>query len=235
MNLEAQPRPAATISLVAGISIVVLGCLFFLSNLGWISGHIIWKLSPLILVAIGGAKIRQRKGEVTVGPVLLVVVGLVLVLRNFGLGSLDDMIPSLILVALGIFIITHSLKRQRQVPQHLTASQDFVQGTAIFGGVKRRVSTLNLQGGELTAIFGGFECDLREARLEGQARLDIFVLFGGGELLVPEGWDVVVRATSLFGAVDDKTRPAAAQEGVTRPTLVITGLTLFGGIDIKHS
>lgn len=235
MNLEAQPRPAATISLVAGISIVVLGCLIFLSNLGWIHGYIVWKLWPLVLVAIGGAKLYQRKGEAGVGPILLVGLGLLLLLHNFELASLDSMIAPLIMVALGIFIITHSLKRQRQVPQHLSTSQDFVQGTAIFGGVKRRVSTLNLQGGELTAIFGGFECDLREARLEGQARLDIFVLFGGGELLVPEGWDVVVRTTSLFGAVDDKTRSAQPQEGVTRPTLLITGLTLFGGIDIKHS
>ncbi len=235
MNPETQSRPVASASLVAGISIVILGSLLFLSNLGWISGHIIGKLWPLILIAIGGVKIIQRRGEPNIGPILLIGLGCLLLLHNFHLAHIEDVIGPIIVMAVGIFIVTQALKKQRQVPQHLQGSQDFVQGTAIFGGFKRRVLTHNFQGGEITAIFGGFEADLREAKLEGQVRLDTFVLFGGGELLVPEDWDVVIRATALFGHIEDKTRHHLPTEGYPRPTLVITGQTLFGGMEIKHA
>lgn len=235
MNSETQSTHRHSASLVAGISIVVLGSLLFLGNLGWISSHLIWKLWPLILIAIGAAKIYQKRGEAHVGPVLLIGLGVILILRNFHLANLEDVIGPLILVAVGIFIITNALKRQRQVPDHLSQSQDFFQGTAIFGGFKRRLQSQNFQGGELTAIFGGFEGDLREAHLDGQARLDTFVLFGGGELLVPETWEVVIRATALFGSIEDKTRHQLPTDGQPRPTLVITGMALFGGVEIKHA
>lgn len=235
MTPELHPRPVASASLVAGIVIVLLGSLLFLANLGWISGHIVWRLWPIILIALGGAKLYQRRGQAGVGSILLVGLGVILLLHNFNVGRLDDMLGPLIMIGIGIFVITHALKRQRQVPQHLAASQDFLQGTAIFGGFKRRVLTQGFQGGEITAIFGGFEGDLREARLEGQARLDTFVLFGGGELLVPEGWEVVVKATALFGHIEDKTRHSLPSDGSARPTLIVTGMALFGGIEIKHA
>jgi hypothetical protein len=235
MNSEQQPRVAASASLIVGICIVLLGSLLFLSNLGWVSSHIVWKLSPLVLVIIGGAKLYQRRGEPNIGPIFLIGLGCLLLLRNFHLASIEDIIGPLFVIGAGIFIVTQALKKQRQVPQHLLGSQDFVQGTAIFGGFKRRVLTQNFQGGEITAIFGGFEADLREAKLEGQVRLDAFVLFGGGELLVPEDWDVVIRATALFGHIEDKTRHHLPTDGAPRPTLIITGQALFGAMEIKHA
>ncbi|MCC6514499.1 MAG: hypothetical protein IT187_10825, partial [Geothrix sp.] len=119
------------------------------------------------------------------------------------------------------------------VPPELARSEDFLQGTAIFGGFKRRVLTQAFKGGELTAIFGGYEVDLRQAALEsGQARIDVFVLFGGGEIRVPEGWEVANRATAIAGALSDSTHhgPTTVED---RPRLVITGLILFGGTEVK--
>jgi hypothetical protein len=64
------------------------------------------------------------------------------------------------------------------------------------------------------------------------ARMDVFVLLGGGEIRVPEGWDVTINVSAIGGAVDDKraTLPTTEEH---RPKLLITGTVLFGGIEVK--
>jgi hypothetical protein len=116
----------------------------------------------------------------------------------------------------------------------LQQSEHFAQGTAILSGFKNRVMSRSFKGGELTAIFGGFELDLRQAVMDGNsARVDLFVLFGGGEIRVPEGWDVVVQASAIAAGIDNKAAMLPV-EGENRPKLVITGILLFGGAEIKR-
>ncbi|HJW33364.1 MAG TPA: DUF5668 domain-containing protein [Holophagaceae bacterium] len=230
-------KPASTSpQLILGAGIVILGCLLFLSNLGFVRSHFIWKLWPLVLVALGAARLIQKpEGRSPVGGYILCGLGTLLLLNNFDLGRFEDLIGPIIIVAVGILLVNHALRRQRDVPQHLMSSEDFLSGSAIFGGVERRLATSNFQGGELTSMFGGFEADLSRAQMTGSARIDVFVLFGGAELRVPEGWDVSVRATAALGGIEDKTHhgPTPVEGQEPRPRLVITGLVLFGGLEIK--
>lgn len=234
MNPSPDPKAPSPFSpkLVLGVAIIVMGLLLTLDNLGLVEAHIFFRLWPLILVAVGVAKLRQE-GSSGTGAWVLIFAGAFILLANFGHLHLTDTFGPLLIVALGIFLVTRALKQSRGVPPDLARSDDFLQGTAIFGGFKRRVLTQALRGGELTAIFGGFDVDLRHAALaENQARLDVFVLFGGGEVKVPEGWEIANRATSIMGSVGDSTyHGGEAREG--RPRLVLTGLTLFGGVEVK--
>lgn len=235
MNAPVEPKAPSPFSpkLVVGVAIIVAGLVLTLDNLGLVEAHVLFKLWPLVLVAMGIAKIRQDGREGGMGGWFLVLGGAFLLLFTFGRGHLADALGPMLVVALGILIVTRALKQSRGVPPELARSEDFLQGTAIFGGFKRRVASQAFKGGELTAIFGGYEVDLRQAVLEnGQARIDIFVLFGGGEIRVPEGWEVIHRTTAIAGALNDGTHhgPAPA-EG--RPRLVITGLILFGGTEVK--
>ena len=219
--------------LVVGVAIIVAGLVLTLDNLGLIEAHTILKLWPLVLVAIGAAKIRQDRGGSSLGGWFLVLGGAFLLLFTFGHGHLADALGPMLVVAVGILIVVKALKQNRGVPPELARSEDFLQGTAIFGGFKRRVSTQTFKGGELTAIFGGYEVDLRQAVLEnGQARIDVFVLFGGGEIRVPEGWEISNRATAIAGALNDSTHHGPASPD-RRPRLVVTGLILFGGTEVK--
>jgi len=219
--------------LVVGVAIIVAGLVLTLDNLGLIEAHTIFKLWPLVLVAMGVAKIRQDRGGSNMGGWFLVLGGAFLLLFTFGHGHLADALGPMLVVAVGILIVIKALKQNRGVPPELARSEDFLQGTAIFGGFKRRVSTQAFKGGELTAIFGGYEVDLRQAVLEnGQARIDVFVLFGGGEIRVPEGWEISNRATAIAGALNDSTQQGLVSGGA-RPRLVITGLILFGGTEVK--
>ena len=130
--------------------------------------------------------------------------------------------------------VLKALKQRRGVPPHLAQAEGFVSGTALFGGFKRRFAGNGFQGGELTAIFGGFELDLRQSQLGSEPRrLDIFALFGGGSIYVPEGWEVSVNVSSIFGGVDQKNLPVPLGTSGA-PRLTITGTALFGGVEIRN-
>jgi hypothetical protein len=115
----------------------------------------------------------------------------------------------------------------------------------VFWGGRRRIVSKNFMGGEIVAIFGGFEIDLTEADIQGsQAKLDIVALFGGGEVRVPQNWNVILETVGIFGGASDRTRhpdPANAaasgagtQAGPAVKTLIIDGVSLFGGVTIKN-
>ena len=229
----AAPSHAITPKLVVGIAIIVAGLLMTLDNLipNHGLGRLAFKLWPLILVAMGLAKLRNGMDR---GPVpwLLIGGGIFGLLVTFGVANFEDFIGPAILLAVGIFIVTKALQQRRGAPAEFKGSLAFLTGSAIFSHWKRRPLGL-FQGGELTAIFGGFELDLLQATLEGDAtRVDLFVLFGGGEIRVPEGWEIQSHLTSIAGGVTDKTRPPATAG--PRPRLVLTGLVLFGGVEIRN-
>jgi hypothetical protein len=221
--------------LVIGIAIILAGLLLTLNNLPGFGqySHFFWRLWPLVLVFMGLAKIRQDSSKM--GGGVLVAVGLYLFAVTVGGHDVGESVGPMLLVAFGIWVVVQALKRKRGPKPEGVAFDDTLQGTAIFGSFKRRPLSKAFRGGDLTAIFGGFETDLRGAALAGpDAVLDLFILFGGGEIQVPQGWDVDVRATALFGAVEDKTTHLIQEEGgPARPKLILTGLVLFGGCDIK--
>jgi len=85
-------------------------------------------------------------------------------------------------------------------------------------------------------MFGGSEVDLRDAKQSsGEAKFDVFVMFGGAEITVPKDWEIVIKGLPLFGGMDDKTSaPAREGELVDPSTLVINYLALFGGVEVNN-
>jgi hypothetical protein len=80
-------------------------------------------------------------------------------------------------------------------------------------------------------LFGGTEIDFSDAEIPSDGVvIDLFCVFGGVDIRIPEGLNVDSRGFALFGGFDDKS------DGVVRedvPTVTIRGLVLFGGVDIK--
>jgi Cell wall-active antibiotics response 4TMS YvqF/Domain of unknown function (DUF5668) len=236
LNSTSATRPVHLVKLVLGISVILVGLLIWLDSLDYLNAHAFWKYFwPGVMIALGCAKLYGSRDRNSVGGWILVGLGVLFLLKNLRIDLPGNLIGPFVLVTVGIAIILNALKQHRGVPDSLKSSENFVSGTSIFGAFKRGVTSQDFQGGELTSIFGGFDVDLRQAvMVQNQARIDIFVLFGGGELRLPEGWDSDVRTTSIFGAVEDKDYRAAAQGEGTRPRLVITGMTLFGGVEIHR-
>lgn len=104
---------------------------------------------------------------------------------------------------------------------------------AVFGGVDRHISAQDFHGAQCTAVFGGCKIDLRDAQIQGsEAVLATYAIFGGVEIRVPDDWEVVNRNTSIFGGVDDRTRQSSRGRGTK--TLILDGMTIFGGTSVKN-
>jgi len=102
----------------------------------------------------------------------------------------------------------------------------------VWAGIERKVSSLDFRGGDVTAIMGGAEIDLRPARMPaGRAVVDVTVMWGGVDLYVPEDWQVTVEALPLMAGIEDGTRAPA---GEVRGHLVVRGVVLMGGVEIKN-
>lgn len=81
------------------------------------------------------------------------------------------------------------------------------------------------------SLFSGSDIDLSEAIFcQPTVHIKMFSLFSGDNIYVPENVNVVVKAFGIFGGVDNKTSTSNRHDA---PTIVIEGLAIFSGIDIK--
>jgi predicted membrane protein len=106
-----------------------------------------------------------------------------------------------------------------------------MSGVAILGGVSRGNNSRAFRGADLLAIMGGYELDLRQAAIHGDAVIDLFVMWGGIEIRVPEDWSVSSKIVPVMAGVDDKTRPP---QGSREHRLELRGFALMGGVEIKN-
>ena len=96
--------------------------------------------------------------------------------------------------------------------------------TAVFNGARVSFAGQAFDGAVLRAVFGGVECDLRNAVIDKDCTIDATAVFGGIELYVPQGVNVQVLST---GVSDRKKQEAGAH------TLYLRATCVFGGIDVK--
>jgi hypothetical protein len=101
----------------------------------------------------------------------------------------------------------------------------------IFGGTSRSGAWDVPKEIRMINIFGGTELDFTDAHFSAQTtHITMFCMFGGASFYVHEGMRTVSKAFSLFGGVDNRAPSSASRDA---PTLVIRGLALFGGAEIR--
>ena len=122
-------------------------------------------------------------------------------------------------------VIYAATRRREALPQD--PASDEVDLVATFGPLEFHSESGAFKGGTVTTWFGGGTLDLRDATLDpAGATLQTSALFGGGNLIVPETWNVETKIVGIGGAGDgrpDVERPADA------PTLRLEGTAIFGG------
>jgi predicted membrane protein len=110
----------------------------------------------------------------------------------------------------------------------------FINEEAIFGSIKRRILSDAFSGGEIQAVFGNVELDLRLASIpSGVAAVRVNSVFASVKLMVPPNWRVSVRVVGGFGSVEDKTLPLTRND-ISGPTLILTGSNVFGSVEIVN-
>ena len=233
----------AASGVVFSVAIIAVGALFLLDNLGIVRFHDVARWWPAILIALGVVRLVDSHGTVSmIWGGLLAGIGALLLLDNLDLIVFDwRIVWPAILIGWGILMLFRTTQRSHHPetseggPAPPITDSGRLSLWAMFGGGDRRIDAQNLPGGEISAIFGGFEVDLRHAGLAGgQATIDCNVLFGGVDIQVPEHWTVEVRGASLFGGFSDETRPPRADAPTPAPKLTVTGYAMFGGVTVSN-
>jgi cell wall-active antibiotic response 4TMS protein YvqF len=230
MGRERVDNPAARLAF--GVLVMFVGLMLTLDNFGILDARRFWRLWPILLIALGLGRLSrwtQRGGRPE--GLTLIIVGIAFLLANLHVLEFGQLFP-LALFLVGALMVT---KATRFGPGHPTSSGEPQIGRfdafSMLGGVRRTVSGPGFRGGTAFAILGGCEIDLRQATIQdGSATVDAFALWGGIEIRVPEDWVVETRGIALLGAFEDKTR----HPGTETKRLVLTGLSLMGGVEVKN-
>jgi hypothetical protein len=83
-----------------------------------------------------------------------------------------------------------------------------------------------------TAIMGGGEIDLRDARFaEHTVTIHAIAIMGGISVIVPDDAEVQVTGVGIMGAFEQGPT-GAGQPGA--PKIVVSGLAFWGGVDVKR-
>jgi hypothetical protein len=226
-----------TPKLVLGVCVMAVGGMLALENLGMVDAGRYLRWWPAGLVAIGllkwfGVGTPVSRG----GGAILTAAGVLLLLGELDFHAFEiwDLWP-LVLIAAGFAMISGSLRLARGAGGAGAAgdASDFARGFAFMGGVNRKLLSPAFRGGDLTAVMGGVELDLRGARIEPGTRpvIETFVWWGGIDLTVPENWKVTPEATVLLGAFEDHTKRTGEE---IAGEIVVRGLVVMGGIEVKN-
>jgi hypothetical protein len=103
---------------------------------------------------------------------------------------------------------------------------------AIMGGFERKGDWVVPKEFNCVAFMGGGELDMREARFEEQTvKINIVAIMGGVEITVPDDANVRVQGIGIMGGFDHSSNGGGQPGG---PTIVVTGVALMGGVEIKR-
>jgi predicted membrane protein len=231
METDSARGKPMTPQLLMGLLVIAVGVLFTLDNLDLVDARHYIRFWPAGLIAIGALKLWQsRGGGGAFAALLLTLAGTWLLLESLAIVTISvvDLWPML-LVLFGASLVWHGMRgRRARVGMDDTAT---VSALAVLGGINRGSNSQAFRGGDLTAILGGCEIDLRQAAIDGEAVIDVFAMWGGIEIKVPEEWSVSGRVVPILGGYEDKTRPP---RGATKDRLVVRGFAIMGGIEIKN-
>lgn len=177
-------------------------------------------LGGVVLVAVGGFWFLSRYSDFHVKywlmeywPILLILFGIYIILKRDGHSKINSFNDSQPTDKMDI---------------------DYIDEVTILGSGRKVLNSTNFRGGKVTTVFGGVNIDLHECSLaEGTNSIDLTIIFGGVDLIVPRDWKIIVNVTSIFGGFDDKRIIDFNQIQESNKVLIISGFVLFGGGNLK--
>ena len=209
-----------------GLAAVAIGSLLLLRNLHVISfdywGELWGGFLSFLLILVGCIILVKRSRWIW--GLLFLSAGATIGLRALHIVDVNfwQIVWPILFIAVGsavLFSLVKDGKISKTKAKHMAAA---------WSGQSEKVED-KYTGGTVSSVFGGVDLDLRQADIKDGAVIEVFVLFGGVDIIAPN--DVVVKneATAIFGGIDDKTNPGAK----AKKTLYIRGECFFGGIELK--
>ena len=231
--------------ILAGSIVVTVGAFFLMKTAGVLLPYWLfsWQMFLIVLGIFLGAKHNFKRG----GWWIVSLVGVVFLADDLITGvSLSQYFWPVIVIAAGLAMIFKPKKDwsnnhwRNKWEEKFNAqysergnTEDYIDSTSIFGGIKKNIISKNFKGGDIVCVFGGSEINLMQADINGRVVLEVTQIFGGTKLLVPAHWEVVPEMVAILGGIEDKRPPYNNQTPDGTKVLVINGTSIFGGIDIR--
>ncbi len=220
-------------SIIWGVVLIIAGALFALNALnitdinvffdGW------WTLLIIVPCTVGLFTEQDKTGNL-----IGIVIGVLLLLccRDIlSFSILWKLLVPVIIVIIGLKLVLRGIfdnKTNAIIKKINAEGKNLKQICAVFSGSNINYTNEIFEGAELTAVFGGIDCNLKNAIIDKDCVIRVNAIFGGIDIIVPDNVNVKANTTSIFGGTSNKT--------VSRkdaPTVYINGVCMFGGVEIK--
>lgn len=218
-----------------GIALISVGVIFALNAFGVTDIQLFfdgwWTLFIIVPCFIGIFSDREKTGNIiglTIGVFLLLCCQNVL-----GFDMLWKLAVPAIIVIIGLKLIFGAIfgdKAMKLLESSKQNGDNIKIGCATFSGQDLNFDGEQFGGAELTAVFGGVKCDLRNAVIEKDCAITATSIFGGIDIFVPDYVNIKINSNSIFGGVSDKNHRPTVQDAVT---VYINATCMFGGVEIK--
>lgn len=216
--------------IILGLLFVIVGVIVLLNSLevtkinlffeGW------WTLFIIVPSVAGLFNDNDKTGNF-IG--LIIGILLLLMARDIlSWGMLVKLFLPLILIVIGVSILFKETINGKVSEKVNEKHENLENIIATFGEQKIKVEK-KFEGSNIDAIFGGVKLDLRDANFDKETVIKASAIFGGITIKLPKGLSVKVKATPIFGGVNNHYSSDKTSEKV----IYIETLALFGGVDIK--
>lgn len=233
-------------SIITGIILILIGLGFLMKEtMGFDFNFYLKTYWPSALIILGLAKLFHRKSS-KIGGIALILMGGLLQANflNFIDYNIWKLFWPILLILFGIsLLIPKKHKDNKEVesftydetisrPNHKNiSSENLLRETVILSGLSTRNQSTDFKGGTITSILGGIDIDLRGAEIqEEEVVLQVSVLLGEVDILVPPHWRVEIHGTPILGGWNNKTY---FNDDLNAPVLKIKAFVALGGLDVK--
>lgn len=206
--------------LVAGLFFAILGLLLTLENLDLFEAGRILRYWPVVLIVFGLINLgdASRRG---IAAVAVVAGSVLLALKTHWLRfSLFDLWPVLLIVVGAVIVL-------RALGVHGPEARGNLW--SVLNTRKVTIDPNDLDRKQLVAFMGGANIEVADTPHEGPVTIEALAMWGGIEIRVPSGWEVIAEVVPIMGGIDIKTygEPNGRQ-------LIVRGLVLMAGMEIKN-
>lgn len=165
------------------------------------------------------------------GSIIGLVIGFLLLLGSNDIINFEivwKLLFPIILVMLGISCLFKNgiyHRTLKEIPP--VKGREF---NSIFAGQNLDFSNEKFEGCKLNSIFGGIQCNLKNATIEDKSVIEANAIFGGITIFVPEDINVKVVSTPIFGGISNKKTKIEEKN----KTIYIKAVCIFGGVEVKE-
>lgn len=225
-------------NIIWGIVLVVIGLLFAYNAMfdpdiniffdGW------WTLFIIVPCFVGLVQGNDIKGNligIAIGAALMLAC---LDVIDFSL--IWKLIIPVVLIVVGASIIfKDSIKTKvnkeikRINDRNKESNNKNASHCAAFSGLDLDFSGEDFKGTDLTAVFGGIDCDISRSIINEDIVINAEAIFGGVDIIVPPDVNVKIKSTSIFGGAS-KGKKADVENA---PTVYVNATCIFGGVEVK--